>query len=75
MKQAIIATTAVVSGYVLLGRLDKEDDDGRTVIEFWSYGSGGADNPPAEFWQSVGPATAVRGLPFSRYKLAYTARK
>ena len=34
------------------GRRTK-DDDGRPTIEFWCYGTGGADNPGGVFWEQV----------------------
>jgi len=43
MKEATLAILAVAAMLVLLGRLDQEPDDSRTVLEFWSYGTGGAD--------------------------------
>ncbi|MCP4640511.1 MAG: sugar ABC transporter substrate-binding protein [bacterium] len=53
MKQAFLAILAIVAIFLLLGRLHSEPDDGRKVIEFWSYGTGGASNPGIPFWNAV----------------------
>jgi len=53
MRYAFAVTAGIVAVFVLLGRLDKDVDDGRAVIEFWSYGSGGAKNPAGVFWETV----------------------
>ena len=53
MRYAFAVTAAIVAVFVLLGRLDKDVDNGRAVIEFWSYGSGGAKNPTGLFWETV----------------------
>ena len=50
MRQAILCILAIAAVFVVLGRLGREVDDGRTAIEFWCYGTGGADNPTATFW-------------------------
>jgi len=54
MKEALIAIGAVVLVFVLLGQLGQEPDDGRTTLEFWCYGTGGADNPGGVFWEETG---------------------
>ena len=53
MRQAILATAAIVVVFVLLGQLGSDVDDGRKVIEFWSYGTGGAKNPAEVFWNTM----------------------
>lgn len=53
MRYAVALTLAIAGLLLLIGRLDREIDDGRTVIEFWSYGTGGAANPTGEFWEAV----------------------
>ena len=53
MKQAFLAILFVVALFVVLGLAGRETDDGRASIEFWCYGSGGADNPGGDFWQGV----------------------
>ena len=53
MRHAIAATLALLGLLFVIGRLDREPDDGRTVLEFWSYGTGGATNPTGVFWENV----------------------
>lgn len=60
MRYAICMTLIIVVLFVALGRLDTEPDDGRILLEFWSYGTGGAKNPGAEFWEAMAEAFMER---------------
>ncbi|MBN2309203.1 MAG: sugar ABC transporter substrate-binding protein [Candidatus Hydrogenedentes bacterium] len=55
MKQAILIILAIVVLFVVLGRLHGEhESDGDAIsLEFWCYGTGGATNPGAEFWDDA----------------------
>ena len=59
MKEATLAIVAVAAMLVLLGRLDHEPDDGWTVLEFWSYGTGDADTE----WPWPMAASPISTLP------------
>lgn len=54
MKQALAVILAIVVIFILLGRMGIERGAGKTDIEFWCYGSGGANNPCGEFWMETG---------------------
>jgi hypothetical protein len=43
MREALIAILIVVAVFVLLGQIGREPPDERPSLEFWVYGSGGAD--------------------------------
>ena len=53
MKEALRAILAVVAIFVVLGLFGQDADDDQADIEFWCYGTGGADNPTGVFWQET----------------------
>jgi N,N'-diacetylchitobiose transport system substrate-binding protein len=53
MRYAFLAVLIVVALFVALDRLHDEPDDGGVSIEFWCYGTGGATNPAAVFWEDA----------------------
>jgi ABC-type glycerol-3-phosphate transport system substrate-binding protein len=84
VKEALAAILAVVGIFVVLGLVGREDRGGADGIEFWCYGTGGADNPGGVFWDRTGElfeqanpgaaAKIVSDIPHGPYNALLTTR-